>query len=290
MTSITVLADHADSRGELLHAALEGTGAQTKTVDLSEEPLAKADGYVYLSCGGDGDCEDTLESLHPMFNSYESLVRTSSKHLYTGDLKRNGVPVPITRYATGTLSALASGLMIPSEKIIFKPVDLSYGIGVDIEEKASFSDFVRGVVCAMQNYRTCIYPPVRMVSVQEYVPNDGVLKVLTLGGESYAGLYFRNTEGCGYTDFSPMIGRPFAEYDVDVVKLTDAQKRVASRAAKTVGLDFCTVDMLEHPKRGPVVLEANSCSGWNKYEDRFHLGYPDALAKYIVGRVEKANL
>jgi ribosomal protein S6--L-glutamate ligase len=45
------------------------------------------------------------------------------------------------------------------------------------------------------------------------------------------------------------------------IKLTDEERKVAVKAAKTMGLSICGVDLIRS-KRGPLVLEVNSSPGF----------------------------
>lgn len=65
-----------------------------------------------------------------------------------------------------------------------------------------------------------------------------------------------------------------------VVKLTDEEKRTAIRAAKTMGLGICGVDMIRS-NRGPLVMEVNSSPGIEGLEKATGKNIAAKIVEYI---------
>jgi ribosomal protein S6--L-glutamate ligase len=68
------------------------------------------------------------------------------------------------------------------------------------------------------------------------------------------------------------------------VKISAAERRMALKAAKSMGLNVCGVDMLRAAK-GPVVMEVNSSPGLEGIEDATGV---DNAAK-IIAYIEKTH-
>lgn len=71
------------------------------------------------------------------------------------------------------------------------------------------------------------------------------------------------------------------------IKLTDAERKTAIKAAKAMGLNICGVDMMRS-KKGPLVLEVNSSPGFSleKYTNRNVAG---AIIEYIERNAKRRN-
>lgn len=88
--------------------------------------------------------------------------------------------------------------------------------------------------------------------VQEYIEESAGedIRVLVIGGRPVASVKRQSLDG-DFRSNTHQGGEGFK------VKLTDEEKKTASRAAKSMGLPICGVDMMRS-NRGPLVLEVNS--------------------------------
>ncbi len=71
-----------------------------------------------------------------------------------------------------------------------------------------------------------------------------------------------------------------------MIELPKAFERVAVKAAATIGLDICGVDMLES-KSGPKVMELNSSPGFEGLEHATGADIAGAMVTYALARAER---
>ena len=70
------------------------------------------------------------------------------------------------------------------------------------------------------------------------------------------------------------------------VELLPAYRVAAERAAATLGLDYCGVDLLE-TQNGPIVCEVNSNAFFDGFEQATGIDVAKAYAKYMVSEMQK---
>ena len=89
-------------------------------------------------------------------------------------------------------------------------------------------------------------------TVQEYIEESAGedIRVVVVGGRAVASIKRKSLDG-DFRSNTHQGGEGFK------VKLTDEEKKTAARAAKSMGLPICGVDMMRS-ERGPLVLEVNS--------------------------------
>lgn len=73
-----------------------------------------------------------------------------------------------------------------------------------------------------------------------------------------------------------------------VIKLTDKEKRTALKAAKTMGLPVCGVDMIPS-ERGPLVLEVNSAPGLEGIESITGRNVAVKIIEYIEKNAKRSH-
>lgn len=160
-------------------------------------------------------------------------------------LARDGVGLPVTTFAhdpkqTEEVLKLAGGA-----PIVIKLLEGTQGIGVVL---ADTDRSAKSVVEAFRGAGVNIL-------MQEFIKEAGGtdIRAIVIGGKVVAAMKRTGAEG----DFRSNLHRGGS---AQVVKLTPEERATAVRAAKTMGLNACGVDMLR-ANHGAVVMEVNSSPG-----------------------------
>ena len=128
---------------------------------------------------------------------------------------------------------------------IVKLVEGTQGVGVVLGETEKS---LRSMIEAFRGARVDIL-------VQQFIEEAGAkdLRAFVIGGEIVAAMERSGAEG----DFRSNLHRGGS---AQAIILTDAERELALKAAKVVGLDVAGVDMLRS-KRGALVIEVNASPG-----------------------------
>lgn len=160
-------------------------------------------------------------------------------------LARDGVGLPTTTFAydpkqTGEVIKLAGGA-----PLVIKLLEGTQGIGVVL---ADSNRSARSVIEAFRGAKVNIL-------VQEFIREAGGtdIRALVVGGKVVATMQRKGAAG----DFRSNLHRGGS---AQPIKITPQERSTAVRAAKTMGLNVCGVDMLR-ANQGPVVMEVNSTPG-----------------------------
>lgn len=120
---------------------------------------------------------------------------------------------------------------------------------------------------------------------QEYLGREvgKDIRVIVIGGKAIAAMIRSNQN-----DFRSNIalggsGTPIDVLDVKYSEVIDT----AQRAAKTLGLDYCGVDILKGNNGEPVICEVNSNAFFEGIESVTNINVARAYAQYIINKLEK---
>ena len=115
------------------------------------------------------------------------------------------------------------------------------------------------------------------ILLQEFIKESGGtdIRVIVVGGKVIAAMKRTGAEG----DFRSNLHRGGS---AQVIKLSPEERSTAIRAAKSMGLNVCGVDMLRS-NHGPVVMEVNSSPGLEGVEKATGLD----VAGKIIEHLEK---
>ncbi|MFW8635119.1 30S ribosomal protein S6--L-glutamate ligase [Cribrihabitans pelagius] len=176
-------------------------------------------------------------------------------------MARDGIGLPVTTFAhdpkqTGEVLKLAGGA-----PIVIKLLEGTQGIGVVL---ADTDRSAKSVVEAFRGAGVNIL-------MQEFIKEAGGtdIRAIVVGGKVVAAMKRTGAEG----EFRSNLHRGGS---AELVRLTPEERSIAVRAAKTMGLNVCGVDMLR-ANHGPVIMEVNSSPGLE--------GVEVATGKDIAGMV-----
>jgi ribosomal protein S6--L-glutamate ligase len=180
-------------------------------------------------------------------------------------LARDGIGLPVTTFAhdpkqTEEVLELAGGA-----PIVIKLLEGTQGIGVVLADtKRSAKSVVEAFRGAGVN-----------ILLQEFIKEAGGtdIRAIVVGGKVIAAMKRTGAEG----DFRSNLHRGGS---AQVVKLSPEERATAVRAAKSMGLNVCGVDMLR-ANHGPVVMEVNSSPGLEGVEKATGLDIAGKIIEYI---------
>ncbi|MGB3553329.1 MAG: 30S ribosomal protein S6--L-glutamate ligase [Jannaschia sp.] len=180
-------------------------------------------------------------------------------------LARDGIGLPVTTFAhdpkqTEEVLALAGGA-----PLVIKLLEGTQGLGVVL---ADTDRSAKSVIEAFRATNTNIL-------VQEFIKEAGGsdIRAIVVGGKVIAAMKRQGGEG----EFRSNLHRGGS---AAVIKLSPEERSTAVRAAKSMGLAVCGVDMLR-ANHGPVVMEVNSSPGLEGVEKATGLDIAGTIIEYI---------
>ncbi|UWQ17650.1 30S ribosomal protein S6--L-glutamate ligase [Jannaschia sp. M317] len=183
-------------------------------------------------------------------------------------LARDGIGLPVTTFAhdpkqTEEVLALAGGA-----PLVVKLLEGTQGLGVVL---ADTDRSAKSVIEAFRATNTNIL-------IQEFIKEAGGtdIRALVIGGKVVAAMKRTGAEG----EFRSNLHRGGS---AQVIKLTPEERSTAVRAAKSMGLAVCGVDMLR-ANHGAVVMEVNSSPGLEGVEKATGID----IAGKIIEHLEKS--
>jgi len=201
-----------------------------------------------------------MQGVYPL-NESVAIGRSRDKLRSMQLLARDGVSLPVTTFAydpkqTDEVLALAG-----SAPLVVKLLEGTQGIGVVL---ADTDRSAKSVIEAFRGANVNIL-------VQEFIKEAGGtdIRALVVGGRVVAAMKRSGAPG----DFRSNLHRGGS---AEVVRLTPEERATALRAAKSMGLNVCGVDMLR-ANHGAVVMEVNSSPGLE--------GVEKATGKDIAGAI-----
>ncbi|WP_323775738.1 30S ribosomal protein S6--L-glutamate ligase [Leisingera sp.] len=180
-------------------------------------------------------------------------------------MARDGIGLPVTTFAhdpkqTEEVLALAGGA-----PIVIKLLEGTQGIGVVL---ADTNRSAKSVVEAFRGAGVNIL-------MQEFIKEAGGtdIRAIVVGGKVVAAMKRTGAEG----EFRSNLHRGGS---AELVKLSAEERATAVRAAKTMGLNACGVDMLR-ANHGPVIMEVNSSPGLEGVEKATGLDIAGMMIEYL---------
>jgi ribosomal protein S6--L-glutamate ligase len=202
-------------------------------------------------------------------NDSQAISRARDKLRALQLLARNGISLPVTGYAHSTKDI--NGLLetVGGPPVVVKLTEGTQGIGVVLAETKKAAE---SVIMAFRQLNANIL-------VQEYIreARGADFRALVVGGRVVASVKRKSAPG----EFRSNLHRGGT---AEQAKLTPEERTVASRAAKTMGLNVCGVDLVRST-HGPVVLEVNSSPGLEGVETATNVD----VATRIIQFVEKGK-
>lgn len=183
-------------------------------------------------------------------------------------LARDGIGLPVTTFAHDPKQTEEVVKVAGGAPMVIKLLEGTQGIGVVL---ADTDRSARSVIEAFRGVNINIL-------VQEFIKEAGGtdIRALVIGGKVVAAMKRTGAEG----DFRSNLHRGGS---AAVVKISPEERSTAIRAAKSMGLNVCGVDMLRS-NHGPVVMEVNSSPGLEGVEK----ATGKDIAGMIIDHVEKS--
>ncbi|MEG6509094.1 30S ribosomal protein S6--L-glutamate ligase [Methyloligella sp. 2.7D] len=160
-------------------------------------------------------------------------------------LARRGIGLPSTAYTNDPKQAEDVIDLVGGPPVVIKLIEGTQGIGVVLGETLQSA---KSVIEAFQGAKVNIL-------VQEYVKEAGGMDIraLVIGERVVAAMKRQGPPG----EFRSNLHRGG---EASAIKITPAERACAVKAARTLGLNVCGVDMLRS-SHGPLVMEVNSSPG-----------------------------
>jgi ribosomal protein S6--L-glutamate ligase len=201
-----------------------------------------------------------MQGVYPL-NESVAIGRSRDKLRSMQLMARDGIGLPVTTFAhdpkqTEEVLELAGGA-----PVVIKLLEGTQGIGVVLADtKRSAKSVVEAFRGAGVN-----------ILVQEFIKESAGtdIRAIVIGGKVVAAMKRTGADG----DFRSNLHRGGS---AKLIKLSPEERSTAIRAAKSMGLNVCGVDMLQS-NHGPVVMEVNSSPGLE--------GVEKATGRDIAGQV-----
>jgi ribosomal protein S6--L-glutamate ligase len=185
-------------------------------------------------------------------------------------LARDGIGLPVTAFAhdakkAGDIVELAGGT-----PVVIKLLEGTQGIGVVL---ADTNRSAKSVIEAFRGANVNIM-------AQEFIKEAGGtdIRAIVVGGKVIASMQRTGAEG----DFRSNLHRGGS---AKLIKISPEERATAVRAAKSMGLEVCGVDMLR-ANHGPVVMEVNSSPGLEGVENATGLDIAGKIIEHLEKRAK----
>ncbi len=206
-----------------------------------------------------------MMGVYPL-NESVSIGRSRDKLRSMQLLARDGVGLPVTAFAHDpkqTASVLETAGGAP---VVIKLLEGTQGVGVVLAETPSSA---MSVIEAFRGAKVNIL-------VQEFIKEAGGsdIRAFVIGGKVVAAIKRSGAKG----EFRSNIHRGGR---AEPVKITPEERATAVRAARSMGLNVCGVDMLRS-EHGPVVMEVNSSPGLQGIEGATGIDVAGRIVDFIA--------
>ncbi|MDX1561786.1 MAG: 30S ribosomal protein S6--L-glutamate ligase [Gammaproteobacteria bacterium] len=180
-------------------------------------------------------------------------------------LARAGVGLPVTAYAHSTKLTDEIIEIAGGAPVVIKLLEGTQGIGVVLGETHNSA---KSVIEAFRGVNANIL-------VQEFIKEAGGedIRCLVIGEKVVASMKRKGAEG----DFRSNLHRGGS---ASVVKITPEERSTVVRAARTMGLNVCGVDLLRS-NHGPVIMEINSSPGLEGIEKATELDIAGKIIEFM---------
>jgi ribosomal protein S6--L-glutamate ligase len=184
-------------------------------------------------------------------------------------LASKGIAMPRTGFAHAPDDIKGAVKMVGGAPLVIKLLEGTQGIGVVLAETGQAAESVIDAFWGLQ----------ANILIQEYIKEAGGsdLRCFVIGGKVVAAMLRRAREG----EFRSNLHRGGRAVKI---KLSPAERAIAVRATKAVGLDVAGVDILRSA-RGPLVIEVNSSPGLEGIEATSGRDIAAVMIQYVEQRV-----
>jgi ribosomal protein S6--L-glutamate ligase len=201
-----------------------------------------------------------MMGVYPL-NESVAISRSRDKLRACQLLSRKGIGLPITGFANKPDDIQDLIKMVGGTPLVIKLLSGTQGIGVVLAETKKAAESVIEAFLGLN----------ASVLVQEFIKEAGGsdIRCFVVGEKVVAAMKRQGQEG----EFRSNIHRGGS---AELISITSEERKTALKAANTMGLNVCGVDILR-AERGPVVMEVNSSPGLE--------GIETATGKDIAGSI-----
>jgi|TARA_B110000879_G_scaffold34019_1_gene46829 ribosomal protein S6--L-glutamate ligase len=200
-------------------------------------------------------------------NSAQSITGAQDKLYSLQVLLQNGLDIPVSGFANSPIDTGDLIDMVDGAPLIVKLLQGTQGRGVVLAETRKAAESVINAFKSIQ----------ANLLVQEFIKEaDGAdLRLFVIDGKVVASMQRKAAKG----EFRANVHRGGS---VSIAKITSAERRMAIKATKVLGLKVAGVDIIRSEK-GPLLLEVNSSPGLEGIEE----ATGKDLAGSMIASVEK---
>jgi|TARA_R110000851_G_scaffold287782_2_gene441852 ribosomal protein S6--L-glutamate ligase len=210
-----------------------------------------------------------MMNVYPL-NESVAISRSRDKLRALQLLSRRGIGLPVTGFAHRPDDVDDLIKMVGGAPLVIKLLEGTQGIGVVLAETAGAAESVIEAFMGMK----------ANILVQEFIKEAGGadIRCFVVGEKVVAAMKRQGKEG----EFRSNLHRGGS---ANLIRITPAERATAVRAAKTMGLNVCGVDLLRS-NHGPVVMEVNSSPGLEGIES----ATSKDIASLIIDFIEKNSV
>lgn len=206
-----------------------------------------------------------------VFSTVESqaLVRSRDKLRSLQVLSRAGLGMPKTVFSNYTKDVAEVIEYVGGAPLVIKLLEGTQGLGVVLAETKNAAESVLEAFNGLQ----------ARVIVQEFIKEakGADIRAFVVDGHVVGAMKRQGKEG----EFRSNLHRGGS---ANIIQLTDEEENAALKAAKSLGLGICGVDMLQSA-RGPLILEVNSSPGLEGIEAATKKDIANIIIRYIERNV-----
>jgi RimK family alpha-L-glutamate ligase len=247
-----------------------GTGLRSNKTDLDSMDLVLA---RIIPSGSLEQIVFRVDALHRLedrgvkvINSPRTIERTVDKFWTSALLEQCGIATPKTVVCERTEEAIQAFRTM--QDVIVKPLFGSMGLGM---VRVQDEEMAFRVFRTLEQIRAVYY-------LQRTVDHGGVdVRAFVIGRKLFAAIE-RRASG-----WRTNLARGAA---AQVLKLSEAAKALALRAAAAVNADYAGVDLVTDREGQTQVLEVNGIPGWKGLQEATGLDVAGALLDYLSARSE----
>jgi len=206
-----------------------------------------------------------------VFSTVESqaLVRSRDKLRSLQVLSRAGLGMPKTVFSNYTKDVAEVIEYVGGAPLVIKLLEGTQGLGVVLAETKNAAESVLEAFNGLQ----------ARVIVQEFIKEakGADIRAFVVDGTVVGAMKRQGKEG----EFRSNLHRGGT---ANIIQLTDDEENAALKAAKSLGLGICGVDLLQSA-RGPLILEVNSSPGLEGIESATKKDIANIIIRYIERNV-----